>query len=228
MIQARERCKTTIIRVIHEARDVHDQLGRRMATAGWFEDANDFGSLTDAELDAFLEDPSVWQPTLRSRRPLFDQLRHFVSLLCSRAARHRPIDGLAVTKAVSHPGGGHNTVGPARSPARPLVTLESYWTCSIPPDFYQVTCLSLRVLTASWTPLFVPACAVVVDVGATMSHAVIVSRGSPGSHASSPPPMPRRRSPMASLVRVDGLRGTGHDLVVVLTSKVASRVRSGR
>ena len=28
----------------------------------------------------------------------------------------------------------------------------------------------------SWTPLFVPASAVVVDVGATMSHAVIVSR----------------------------------------------------
>lgn len=28
----------------------------------------------------------------------------------------------------------------------------------------------------SWTPLFVPAAAVVVDVGATMSHAVIVSR----------------------------------------------------
>jgi pyruvate,water dikinase len=28
----------------------------------------------------------------------------------------------------------------------------------------------------AWTPLFVPAAAVVVDVGATMSHAVIVSR----------------------------------------------------
>ena len=28
----------------------------------------------------------------------------------------------------------------------------------------------------SWTPLFVPAAGVVVDVGATMSHAVIVSR----------------------------------------------------
>jgi pyruvate,water dikinase len=28
----------------------------------------------------------------------------------------------------------------------------------------------------SWTPLFVPACAVVVDVGAQITHAVIVSR----------------------------------------------------
>ena len=28
----------------------------------------------------------------------------------------------------------------------------------------------------SWTPLFVPACAVVVDVGALQSHAIIVSR----------------------------------------------------
>ena len=28
----------------------------------------------------------------------------------------------------------------------------------------------------SWTPLFVPAAAVVVDVGAALSHAIIVSR----------------------------------------------------
>ena len=28
----------------------------------------------------------------------------------------------------------------------------------------------------SWTPLFVPACGIVVDVGAALSHAIIVSR----------------------------------------------------
>ena len=46
----------------------------------------------------------------------------------------------------------------------------------------------------SWTPLFVPAAAVVVDVGAPLSHAVIVS-GEPGilcrvgHRATAPSPM---------------------------------------
>ncbi|MBA2281223.1 MAG: phosphoenolpyruvate-utilizing protein, partial [Acidimicrobiia bacterium] len=59
----------------------------------------------------------------------------------------------------------------------------------------------------SWTPLFVPAEAVVVDVGAQMSHAVIVSRelGIPcvvsvvGA---------TRSIPDGALVEVDGATGT--------------------
>jgi pyruvate,water dikinase len=58
----------------------------------------------------------------------------------------------------------------------------------------------------SWTPLFVPACAVIVDVGAQLSHAVIVSRelGIPavvsvtGATATIPD---------GALVEVDGDRG---------------------
>jgi len=49
-------------------------------------------------------------------------------------------------------------------------------------DSYDPTCLEPGdVLVApltdpSWTPLFVPAAGVVVDVGAPLSHAIIVSR----------------------------------------------------
>jgi pyruvate,water dikinase len=59
----------------------------------------------------------------------------------------------------------------------------------------------------SWTPLFVPAEAVVVDVGAVMSHAIIVSRelGIPCAvsvvNAS-------RRIPDGALIEVDGGAGT--------------------
>jgi len=58
----------------------------------------------------------------------------------------------------------------------------------------------------SWTPLFVPAVAVVVDTGAMLSHAVIVSRelGIPCVpsvlHAT-------RRIPDGALLEVDGDRG---------------------
>ena len=59
----------------------------------------------------------------------------------------------------------------------------------------------------SWTPLFVPAAAVVVDVGAQVSHAVIVSRelGIPcvvSVHDAT------RIIPDGAVVTVDGIAGT--------------------
>ena len=59
----------------------------------------------------------------------------------------------------------------------------------------------------AWTPLFVPAAAVVVDVGAQLSHAVIVSRelGIPCAVSVKDA---TRRIPDGALVRVDGDAGT--------------------
>ena len=59
----------------------------------------------------------------------------------------------------------------------------------------------------SWTPLFVPASAVVVDVGAQVSHAVIVSRelGIPCVVSVTDA---TRRIPEGALVTVDGTTGT--------------------
>ena len=59
----------------------------------------------------------------------------------------------------------------------------------------------------SWTPLFVPVEAVVVDVGGQMSHAVIVSRelGRPCVVAATDA---TRRIPDGALVSVDGGAGT--------------------
>ena len=59
----------------------------------------------------------------------------------------------------------------------------------------------------SWTPLFVPAAAVVVDVGAALSHAVIVSRelGIPCVPSAVDA---TRRIPDGAIVSVDGDNGT--------------------
>jgi pyruvate,water dikinase len=58
----------------------------------------------------------------------------------------------------------------------------------------------------SWTPLFVPASGVVVDVGAALSHAIIVSRelGIPCVVSATDA---TRRIPDGALVRVDGSSG---------------------
>ena len=59
----------------------------------------------------------------------------------------------------------------------------------------------------SWTPLFVAAEGVVVDVGAVMSHAVIVSRelGIPCAVSVTDA---TRRIPDGALIEVDGSTGT--------------------
>ena len=58
----------------------------------------------------------------------------------------------------------------------------------------------------SWTPLFVPAAGVVVDVGAALSHAIIVSRelGIPCVVSATDA---TKRIPDGALVRVDGDTG---------------------
>jgi rifampicin phosphotransferase len=59
----------------------------------------------------------------------------------------------------------------------------------------------------AWTPLFIPAAAVVVDVGAQVSHAVIVSRelGIPCVVSVTDA---TRRIPDGAMVTVDGTNGT--------------------
>jgi pyruvate,water dikinase len=58
----------------------------------------------------------------------------------------------------------------------------------------------------AWTPLFVPAAAVVVDVGAPLSHAIIVSRelGIPCVVSVNEA---TQRIPDGALVEVDGTTG---------------------
>lgn len=59
----------------------------------------------------------------------------------------------------------------------------------------------------AWTPLFVPACAVVVDVGVQVSHAVIVSRelGIPCVVSARDA---TKRIPDGAMVKVGGTHGT--------------------
>jgi len=89
------------------------------------------------------------------------------------------------------------------------VVLDSHDPSSLDPGDILVA----PITDPSWTPLFVPAAAVVVDVGAPLSHAIIVSRelGIPcvvsatGATA---------RIPDGALVEVDGTSG----MVTVLES----------
>ena len=75
-----------------------------------------------------------------------------------------------------------------------------------PTDLDPGDILVAPITDPSWTPLFVPAGGVVVDVGAPLSHAIIVSRelGIPCVISATDA---TRRIPNGALIRVDGNTG---------------------
>lgn len=176
MMAHRERTKTTIVRVLHEARMVFRELGRRRADV--LGDPDLVFQLLDGELDDFVADPTPFATRLRDRhaqwRELFDLEPPFIiadgnvpplhSWPRRRDAVAAPAGAGEVLAGVSGCPGVH--VGTARvvlDPASPDA-LE-------PGDVLVAPCTD-----PSWTPLFMAAGAVVVDVGGQVSHAVIVSR----------------------------------------------------
>jgi len=205
---ARERTKTNNIKIVHEGRLAMRELGRRMVEGGQLGAAEQVFMLRDDELDAFLADPSAFTATLEQREAdylsLFDLEPPFVlngapppvSQWARRGSTstEKAVPGTVLTGIPGCAGVG---VGRAR------VILDPADPTALEPGDVLVA----PVTDPAWTPLFVPAAAVVVDVGAQITHAVIVSRelGIPcvvsvtGATSSIPD---------GAMVRVDGAAGT--------------------
>ncbi|MEZ5342126.1 MAG: PEP-utilizing enzyme [Acidimicrobiales bacterium] len=94
-----------------------------------------------------------------------------------------------------------------------MVALGSGKRASDPATSVELTMLVAPITDPSWTPLFLSADAVVVDVGAVMSHAIIVSRelGIPCVVSATDA---TRTIPDGALIEVDG--GTGTVTVIEL------------
>jgi pyruvate,water dikinase len=130
-------------------------------------------------LPRYLEDPAAQRQVLAERAALRDRFaavepRFFITsqdevpgiedLEATQAPRPGPVtDGEVLT-------GVPGCAGTARGRAR--VVLDPADPAGMEPGDVLVAPLT----DPSWTPLFLPASAVVVNVGALMSHAVIVSR----------------------------------------------------
>ncbi|MGD9704762.1 MAG: PEP-utilizing enzyme [Acidimicrobiia bacterium] len=202
-LAGRERTKTNVIKVIHEIRVAIHELGGRHG----FTPSAVCMLLAD-ELDAFVADPTEFRVRLASREQqyltLFDLEPPFIV-----NAVGPPIDEWprrdSVTVAQVGAGALLNGVPgcPGRATGRARVVLDP----SDPRGIESGDVLIAPITDPSWTPLFVAAAAVVVDVGAQVSHAVIVSRefGIPCvvsvQHAT-------RRIPDGAMVTVDGTIGS--------------------
>jgi pyruvate,water dikinase len=207
-LAGRERTKTNAIRLVHECRVAMQELGRRMVERGVFDSPGAYGMLREDELDAFLADPAAMADELRRREAAYDELRRleppFVfegdpPPMATWAVRDaRPVV-VACTGDVLR--GLPGCPGKARGIAR--VISSSHDPGALAPGDVLVA----EITDPSWTPLFVPSAAVVVNVGAALSHAIIVSRelGIPCVVSVTDA---TRRIPDGALVEVDGDLGT--------------------
>ncbi|MGB8859735.1 MAG: PEP-utilizing enzyme [Ilumatobacteraceae bacterium] len=206
-LPGRERTKTNNIRVIHEMRMAMREIGRRMVEAGVFDEIEDFGFVTMEEMPAFLADPMPMASLVRERRAEYMQLEQLEPpfVFVGRTdgpqtwARRDAVAGnrLGVGDVLA---GMPGCTGQAEGIAR--VVLDSNDPFALEPGDILIA----PITDPSWTPLFVPAAGVVVDVGAPLSHAIIVSRelGIPCVISATGA---TRRIPNGARVRVDGSTG---------------------
>jgi rifampicin phosphotransferase len=205
-LPGRERSKTNNIRHIHEMRMCIRELGARMVGLGAFDDIEDFGFITQDEMPAFLAEPRSFTAVMRDRRTEYNKLLELIPAFVFEGASDphtwerkdsSHVQQLAVGDVLA---GMPGCTGVVEGRAR--VILDSSDPSALEPGDILVA----PITDPSWTPLFVPAGGVVVDVGAPLSHAIIVSRelGIPCVISAT---NATRCIPNGAMIRVDGNTG---------------------
>jgi len=171
-LAGRERTKTNVIRVLHEVRMAIRELAERHEYT-----MSELCMLLADELDAFVAGPGEFRPRLVAREEQYLELWQLEPPFIINGIAP-PLSAWkrrgASTAAAARPGDVLTGVGgsPGTATGRARVVLH-------PSDPFALEAgdvLIAPITDPSWTPLFVPAAAVVVNVGAVVSHAVIVSR----------------------------------------------------
>jgi rifampicin phosphotransferase len=177
MIPLREQTKLIAVTTINEVRMAIRELGRRGVVAGRFTAPEDVTMLLESELEDYVADPDRFTATISSRlatyRELFSIEPPFIidsDPAPLSAWQHRSGQRAEAARAGDVLRGIGGSAGQYRGVARVVLDLEA--AQALEPGEVLVAPLT----DAAWTPLFLVAGAVVVDVGALNSHAVVVSR----------------------------------------------------
>ncbi|MGI9621258.1 MAG: PEP-utilizing enzyme, partial [Acidimicrobiales bacterium] len=175
-VPCRERTKLTEMMTVHEIRVAVYELGRRMVERGIIEEPSQITMLTETELQDLVADPESLKETIQQRYQRIGELaaRQEPFILYQEAPdpndwplRSNDADPVAVGDELAGvPGGPGTVIGRAR------VITDPGDPRGIEPGDIMIA----PATDPAWTPLFVTAGGVVVDVGAPMSHAMIVSR----------------------------------------------------
>ena len=213
--RARERQRTTLAMLVHEQRLTALELARRAVAAGVIERPEQIFMLLAAELDRFVAavdgggDGAALAATLAQRErdylALFDYEPPFVIAGEPPALDRWARRSQAAVAAKLTPGEAIQGVGGCPGTARGVarVVLDPADPSQLGPGDVLIA----PITDPSWTPLFLPAAAVVVEVGSAFSHAAIVSRelGIPCVVSAG---AATQRIPDGATVEVDGTTGT--------------------
>jgi rifampicin phosphotransferase len=176
-LAAREQSKTNTIRVLQEARLPLIVLGRRLAERGIFNRPDDIQMILSEELEDMVEDPQRFKPLIAERLEWRDALSDLeppfiidgeIPPIATWAKRKDP--------AVERAGSGDVLSGIGACPGVATGKARVITDPSAAADLEPGEILVAPMTDPGWTPLFTSAEAVVVNVGASMSHAAIVSR----------------------------------------------------
>ena len=173
-----ERTKTNYIRVVNEIRVVFEELGNRAVSDGHFSDSKHIYMLTDDELESYVAEPAAMSGTLASRYVDYEQLQELEPPFFIKdgivppLSSYRRLGSTGITAAES----GEVLVGVAGSPGTVRGTARIILDPTDPGELEPGEILIAPLTDPSWTPLFMAASAVVVNVGGQRSHAVVVSR----------------------------------------------------
>ncbi len=174
----RERTKTNIIRAVHEGRLAFRELGRRHAEAGNLADAKHIFQLLDAEVEAFVADPAAMTDTLAARAKEWAGLWDLEPPFFIVDGKVPPISSWKKrgVSMAAKAGVGDVLQGVAGCPGvvrgRARVILDPSDPGALDPGDIMIAPLT----DPAWTPLFMAAGGVIVNVGGQISHAIIVSR----------------------------------------------------
>ena len=206
----RERTKAAAVMLVNEVRLDLAELGRLLEASGALDYPNDVFLLAAHELAEAVSGQPVPRGAIEERALQMLELRGVVAPLVVEAGRIPPLSAwtkVADAGDLGALGAVEELVGVAGSPGvaqgRVRVVLDPY--TDEPPSPGEV--LVAPITDPGWTPMFVAAEAVVVEVGGELSHAVIVARelGIPAVVAAAGC---TRVLQTGDLVEVDGSAGT--------------------
>ena len=174
----RERTKTNIIRAVHEGRMAFRELGARHAAAGDIADAAHIFMLVDSELDDFVRAPGSFGALLAER---YEQWSALADLEPPYFIKNGEVPPLSQFKRrgqndVALAGPGDVIQGVPGCAGTYVGTARVITDPSEPGDLEPGDVLVAPLTDPAWTPLFMAAGAVVVNVGGQISHSIIVCR----------------------------------------------------
>ena len=174
---SREASKSAVIRALDCTRRAVNELGRRVAERHRLADPSGLHMLHCSELRAYVADPKPFLTRIEERKRAYEALSQRIPPFLFEG--EMPALDTWTKRALDDEASGQKgdvLEGIGGSPGRAIGLARIVMDASDPDALKPGDILVAPITDPSWTPLFLAAAGVIVDVGAVMSHSVIVSR----------------------------------------------------